>query len=275
MLPMPLTSVWSSRARLRPVRRRRRAAANAASSNSGSSGSRAMCATGSGTPAGVGVDQREPAERPLVDEAQLGPAVGERQAHPQVHLVRGVRPAAPAAARSCRGGRAPPPRPSLPGTASSGSQRYLPRRCAPASVRPARRAAKSAAPAAWRRTARGWPTATDATVRPAAQRSRPRRTTSTSGSSGSASPYASVGRSDPPVPLAPVPSVPPVPVPSGRRRRCRLRLLGQLGAQPAPRGRRGLLLGLLLAAPAALAVVLAGHPRDGREQLLRGPGRSP
>src|SRR5215207_2413181 len=258
MLPMPLTSVWSSRARLRPVRRRRRAPANAASSNSGSSGSRAMCATGSGSPAGsVSTSASPPNVRWSTKRSSGPPSVNDRRTRRCTSsgepggrtrscplMPRWASTASPASLPSV------PPLPPLPGTASSGSQRYLPRRCAPASVRPVRRAAKSAEPAAWRRTARGWPTATAATVRPAAQRSSPRRTTSTSGSSGSASPLraGAVGAAGPTSVAGTV--------------------LGQLGPQSPPGGRRGLLLGLLLAAPPALAVVLAGHPRYGREQLL-------
>ena len=91
MLPMPLTRVWSSSARLSPVRRRRSAAANAASSNAGSSGSRAMCATGTRHAVRRRSDDGQPAERALVDEAQLRAAVGEREPDPQVRLVRASR----------------------------------------------------------------------------------------------------------------------------------------------------------------------------------------
>ena len=85
---------------------------NASSENSGSSGSRrcercspelrdrptpalfvgsrvrdpyALC---KGRPAGR---HRQPAERPLIDETQLGTAVGESEADPQVRLVRAHR----------------------------------------------------------------------------------------------------------------------------------------------------------------------------------------
>src|SRR5690242_7589150 len=68
-----------------------------------------------------------------------------------------------------------------------GSQRYLPRRWAAVSVRPVSAATKESTPSRWRRTARGWWTSTEATVRPATHCSSPRRTTSTSGSSGTVS----------------------------------------------------------------------------------------
>ena len=67
---------------------------------------------------------------------------------------------------------------------SSSSHRYLPRRRASVIVRPTSRPAKSASPARWRRTARGWPTSTSTIVRFRTCSARPRRTTSTSGSSG-------------------------------------------------------------------------------------------
>src|SRR4051812_37410726 len=74
---------------------------------------------------------------------------------------------------------------------TSGSQRYLPRRCAAVTVRPVSAATKCSAPSRCRRTARGWWTSTVAMVRPAIHCARPRRTTSTSGSSG-------IGRQRPP-----------------------------------------------------------------------------
>src|SRR5690606_28606422 len=110
---------------------------------------------------------------------------------------------------------------------SSGSHRNLPRRRAPVTVRPGSAAAKSAAPARWRRTARGWRTSTAASRRPTTHFSRPRRTVSTSGSSGTAS------------------------------------AAGQL----APGGGRRLLLGLLLARAGDPAVPGAGHDHPGGERL--------
>src|SRR4051812_43244717 len=67
---------------------------------------------------------------------------------------------------------------------SSRSQRYLPRRAAPTTVRPSSRWTKSAGPGRWRRTDRTSWTVTPVMVRPTTWSTRPRRTTSTSGSSG-------------------------------------------------------------------------------------------
>src|SRR5881394_3292780 len=80
-------------------------------------------------------------------------------------------------------------------------------------------------------------------VRPATQRSTPWRTTSTSGNSGTA------------VPLFPVGGASAVTVRGARADR-RPRRLGRL------------LLGLLLAAPLAVAVLLAADGHDGTEALL-------
>src|SRR4051794_15205233 len=77
--------------------------------------------------------------------------------------------------------------PSSASPLSRGSQRYLPRRRT-ASIRwPVSAAANPAGPRGSRRTGRGWRTVTDSTVRPTTWRSRPSRTVSTSGSSGTAS----------------------------------------------------------------------------------------
>src|SRR5260370_18004753 len=87
---------------------------------------------------------------------------------------------------------------------------------------------------AWcRRSARGWNTSAVSTVRPVIQFSRPRRTTSTSGSSG-----IGIGT------LVDH-------LPDGR-----------------PRGLGGLLLGLLLAPALTRAVGHATHPYRGAEGLL-------
>ena len=87
MLPIPLTSVWSSSARLTPLVLLRSRVTKASSSNSGSSGSRAMCAIVEGSSAPPATTSR-PAEGPLVDEAQLPAAVGEGEPDPQVGLER-------------------------------------------------------------------------------------------------------------------------------------------------------------------------------------------
>ena len=94
MLPIPLISDWSSSARLMPVLRRASRAANAAGSNAASSGSardvrdrlwHEVDAVRVGV-VGGGLDRRDQrrdhqvAERALVGEAQVGAAVGEREA---------------------------------------------------------------------------------------------------------------------------------------------------------------------------------------------------
>src|SRR5215212_9511706 len=123
----------------------------------------------------------------------------------------------------------------VPSGSASGIHRYLPRRRAAVSVRPVSAAVKCSVPSRWRRTARGWHTSTAATVRPATQRSRPRRTTSTSGSSGTAAQ--------------------PAPDPAGAV------------GQRAPGGLCGLLLGGLLRASGTAAVDGAGEDDGGGEGL--------
>ena len=73
----------------------------AAWSHAASSGSGAMWAIGSGTPSSSSSARASAAEGALVDEPQLGPAVGEPEPGVQVLLLRGVRPARRAAGRSC------------------------------------------------------------------------------------------------------------------------------------------------------------------------------
>src|SRR6478672_279504 len=175
MLPTPDTTVWSRRIRLTPEARRRTAATNASSSKSGSTGSRAMWAISGGSSAPPGETDSPPNIRWSTNRSSPAPCSVNRT-------------------RRCRSSGAPtgctsscPLIPRWPRTASplsSGSQRYLPRRRAPRTVRPVVSAAKSAAPARWRRTGRGWSTSTRSMRRPTTCASRPRRTTSTSGSSG-------------------------------------------------------------------------------------------
>ena len=111
---------------------------------------------------------------------------------------------------------------------SSSSQRNLPRRTASRTTAPVSRAAKSTGPASCQRTTRGFSTSMPPSRAPSTQRARPRRTTSTSGSSGMSRADQAVGRP------------------------------GRAGAVLPPRqglegrGRRAL-LGLLLALAAALA----------------------
>src|SRR4051794_34954354 len=115
-----------------------------------------------------------------------------------------------------------------PSASAIGSHRYLPRRCAAVTVRPVSVCTKWSAPSRCRRTARGWRTSTEATVRPATHCSSPRRTTSTSGSSGTVS---------------------------------------VLRGQGLPRGLGGLLLGSLLGAAGPLAVHRVGEEDLGGERL--------
>src|SRR4051795_4483338 len=115
-----------------------------------------------------------------------------------------------------------------PSGSASGSHRYLPRRCAAVNVRPVSARTKCSVPSRCRRTARGGRTSTAATVRPATHCSSPRRTTSTSGSSGTVS---------------------------------------ALRGQGLPRGLGGLLLGGLLGAAGPLAVDGLGEEHLGGERL--------
>src|SRR5680860_501588 len=126
---------------------------------------------------------------------------------------------------------------------SSDSHRYLPRRLAATMRRPVTWAAKSAGPAACRRTGRGWSTSTAVIVRPTTCRSRPSRTTSTSGSSGNSGFVVRQGRN----------RCLDFPVLRGDR------AMGGLG---------GLLLGFLLRATGAVAVALLTHLNLCRERFL-------
>ena len=129
---------------------------------------------------------KQAAEHPLVDEAQLGapacaPAcarapVVEAEADPQVP-PRGRRAVAPASDRSSRDGRAArrPRRATARSTCPGAGHRS---RSGP-SARP-----RSPPGRAGRGVPEGWSTATEVKVAPTTCRSRPRRTTSTSGSSG-------------------------------------------------------------------------------------------
>src|SRR3954451_3778728 len=282
MLPTPLIRLWSSRARFSPVRRRRSAAANRSSSNAGSSGSRAMWATGTGTASRPSPTSSTSASPPKVRWStkrsswsssrmrtrrwvSSGASGGRTSSWPL--MPRWASRASPAACSpsvpcvpsmpSAPAGPDVPAVPSVPPPASSGTHRYLPRRWATPRRRPTRRARKSAAPGPCRRTARGWRTSTSAMRRPVTHASRPRRTTSTSGSSGTSARglglAAAVGAASVADGLA-----------AGGR---------GAGAQRPPRRRRRLLLGFLLAAAGAAAVGPAGDVHHGGEHLLVvGPG---
>ena len=161
-----------------------------------------MCATCSGTSAIVGaeaarqavgrrhqrVDGHRP-EDPLVDE--VDPEFAVRRVvdvEPDAQqTVLGGRPApAGGSARSSPGVRRSRGRARLR-RGRSGIQRNLPRRAGGAITRPVRSAAKSPAAASCRRSERVSKTSTPVMVASVTAGSRPARTTSTSGSSGTSS----------------------------------------------------------------------------------------
>ena len=196
MLPIPETRVWSSSARLRPVRRRAQPRPRRLGSKlrvervagdvrdaAGTLPARHRRLRGSGRRPVGGRDERldrEAAEGALVDEAQLAAVVARSRAGPAGAARPARRAAGRAAGRSSRGGR--------PGDSSVRVERQpevlaatLGRLQRPVRTR---RADRSSAPGRCRRTARGCRTSTSATVRPTTSARSPRRTTSTSGSSG-------------------------------------------------------------------------------------------
>ena len=130
MLPTPLISDWSSSARLTPVRRRAQPASERGVVEGGLQ--RVARDVGDRRPGSSAPSRHEQqvAERALVDEAQLGPAVGEGEPDPQVRRQRPVRLADQQLAAHAQVGRAARRR-------RRGSHRYLPRRRAPATARPA------------------------------------------------------------------------------------------------------------------------------------------
>src|SRR5919112_2943737 len=244
MLPIPDTVVWSSSARLSSVRRRRIPATASSSEKAGSIGSRALCATGSGSsppPAALtrGCTERPPKVRWSTNRSS-GPsssnAIRIRRCFPagRSASATSIWPLMPRWASTASAPRAPP---------SSSSHRYFPRRHAALIVWPARRAAKSSPPATCRRTARGCATSTWAIRRSSTCAARPRRTTSTSGSSGTCfrSPNESALRGG---------------VAGGR-----------LGRQGPPRQLCCLLLGLLLRAAVPRAQRAPPDDRRGGEEL--------
>src|SRR4051812_25776435 len=180
MLPTPETRFWSRSWRLTPELRRRTRRTTSSPSNSGSRGSRAMWAISGGRSA--------------------PPAETDRPPNIRWSTKRSSRPSsAPSSAsrtRRCRSSGASggwtsscplmPRWPSRASPLSSGSQRYLPRRRAASIRRPVSAAANPAGPRRSRRTGRGCRTSTRTIVAPRTCRSTPARTTSTSGSSGTA-----------------------------------------------------------------------------------------
>ena len=176
MLPTPEIRPWSSSWRLTPDERRRTRATNSSSSNSGSSGSRAMCAISGGRSA-------PPAETDRPPNIRWSAKRSSTSGVSRTSRIRRCRSAG-ASGGWTRNWPLMPRCPSSASPLSSGSQRYLPRRRAPSIRRPASAAAKPSGPRGSRRTGRGCSTSTRVMVRPTACRSRPTRTTSTSGSSG-------------------------------------------------------------------------------------------
>ena len=140
-----------------------------------------MCAIGV-RQLGAARVELQAAERALVDEAQLGPPSSKRSRTRRCGLVGRARARGPASWPLM------PRWASSASPASSGSQRYLPRRRAASSVRPVSAAAKSAPPVDVPADRRGVQDLDRSVIRrPTTQCSSPRRTISTSGSSGTLS----------------------------------------------------------------------------------------
>src|SRR4051794_17098801 len=235
MLPTPETTVWLSRIRLMPEALRRTRRTNSASSNPGSRGSRAMWVSSAGSAAPAGENDRPPNIRWSTNLRSTGPSC---PVAPSRNRTRRCRSAG--ASAGCTSSWPLMPRcPRRASPESSGSQRYLPRRRAAVKTRPVSRAAKSSAPGRCRRTGRGCSTSTDSIVRSSTCASRPRRTTSTSGSSGTGGGRRALG-------------------PGGLR---------ELVGERAVRRLRRLLLGLLLRPADAVAVQSVGDPHLGGEGL--------
>src|SRR5699024_6520901 len=187
MLPMPETSVWSRRRRLISVSlpRIRRAADRA--SKAGSNGSAAMCAAGAGRTVPLpsrasarGTTVHPPKVRWSTNRSSLPSSRAARACRCRTAGAReSVTSICPLIPRCTR-------RQSDPGVSSpsSVSHRYFPRRRAPLTTRPVSSATISSGPPGWRRAVRAPVTSTSTSRRPTTCVSRPRRTTSTSGSSG-------------------------------------------------------------------------------------------
>src|SRR5690606_30967041 len=270
MLPIPETRVWSSSARFTPVRLVRSRATTASRSNSGSNGSRAMWATSSGSSAPPGDRLSPPNIRWSTNRRSGSPSVKTNR----TRVFGG-------AGKDAESDRNWPLMPRCASSASpsvNGSQRYLPRRRGSANVRPTSWAAKSAGPGRWRRTGRSCRTSTRAMVRSRTAAVSPRRTTSTSGSSGIWVGGRSVGGGD----LAGLIAAGGLLRGGGRigprgllsrGGLVRLRGLGQLqpGGDGLERDRGGVLLGLLLVpAGAGAEPLVAEHdPRLKRLGVIR------
>src|SRR3569623_350768 len=243
MMPMPETSPSSSSRRLIPAVRRRTFATNRSSSNSGSNGSRAMWAISAGSSAPPSDTARPPNIRWSTNRSSRSPRSNRTRRWRASRLPGSL-------TRSC------PLMPMCPSSASpvsSGSHRYFPRRWAASNGRPGSAVANPDGPRWSRRTGRGCSTATESTVRPTTWRSRPSRTVTTSGSTGTvrvAWLRSAVGR-----------------LGDGLHHGLGERVADAQGrGQLAVRRLRGGLLGLLLGAADAVAVAVVADPH------LRGEG---
>src|SRR5882757_2167890 len=211
MLPLPDTTVSTSRWRLISECLRPNTVPTPSRLNFGARGSRARCATGIGTSVPSTVTRSASIQPPNVRwSTKLSAVPSSSSAAMRKWFSFGTSPSSicPLIPR-CTTRAEPSP---------SVNHRYLPRRPVPVTCVPSSRAARSAGPASWRRTARGWCTRTALMVRPATCACKPRRTTSTSGSSG----------------------------------------INTRGGKRVPRGGGGLQLGLLLRPADALAVLDIG-----------------
>src|SRR6478609_9501658 len=179
MLPMPEATVWSSSTRLialsLPLTRR----TTAARSWAGSSRSGAMCPIVVGMPCPSRSVRTSPPKVRWSTNRSSGPPSAKRN--------RACRCFSSGAAASSTSSWPLIPRWRIrPSPSPRSSQRYLPRRRTASTRRPARRSVRSWGPPTWRRATRSPRSSTSATVRPSTWSARPRRTTSTSGSSGTA-----------------------------------------------------------------------------------------
>src|SRR5688572_7169015 len=181
MLPIPATNRWSMSSSLsrpvRPVRPRPRTAAD----QPGDSGSGPRWASAAGRPGGApgppggaGATNSSPKVR---GSTKRSSRPSDRPSTACVCLANGH---SGVVSNSWPDIRRWMTRVSAP--SSSGTSRNLPIR--PASPSRAPRSRSTSASAGWRRTVRAPVTTTDVTPRPATSRASPRRTTSTSGSSG-------------------------------------------------------------------------------------------
>src|SRR5215470_878806 len=248
MLPTPLISDWSSRARLTSLCLVRSLASTTSSSKADSIGSGAMCAMGAGSAAPPRSNSMWPNVRWSVNLSS-GPE--------SVNMYR---------IRTCGDtgipGSLSSSWPLIPRWASSassatepdcsgatGSHRYLPRRRAPVITIPRAAASKSSRPARCRRMARGCSTSTEPIVRPTAPLPFP---PSRRRAAGRGVPAGAAAR----------PGTPgSVTVVVGAQRVFAV-------ADGVPGGLGGLLLGFLLGAPLPGAVHVAADPDHGAEGLL-------